>query len=289
VRRGLAATTVVLSGLGWTGSGLADEAFLDPAGDQAAARGGGAGVASAGPDITRVEVSNGQDGLVSFRITIANYNELPANAFVAVFMDLDRNIDTGDLGDDAQIGLSPARGVTYERWDGTRMVPVPLGAIRAGFANGVLTVEVPRSELNGTASFDFLVGALVEIEEFVATDFAPRLGEHWTYNLVIGEFALRASTVTARPLRPVAGRQFTVSTAVTRTDTRTPLTVGNVTCTARVGTAALRARGKLADGRASCSMTLPRTAAGKQLRGTLTVRTAGIAVRKAYSYRVRAR
>jgi hypothetical protein len=287
VRKGLAATTVVLSGLAWTGAGFADEAFLDPVGDQAAARGGGSEVASAGPDITRVEVSNAQDGLVSFRITIANYNELPANAFVAVFLDLDRNLDTGDLGDDAQIGLSPARGVTYERWDGMRMVPVPAGSLRVSFANGVLTVEIPRNELNGTASFDFLVGALAEIDEFVATDFAPKLGSHWRYNLVIGEFALRASAVAARPSRPVAGGQFTVSTAVTRADTRTPLAVGSVGCTARIGNAAIRTRGRLASGRASCAMTVPRTAAGKLLRGTLTIRSAGASVRKPYSFRVR--
>jgi hypothetical protein len=176
VRKGLATGTAVLSGLLWTSAGLADESFVDPAGDQRADRGGGSAVASAGPDITRVEVSNGQDGIVTFRITIANYTSLPPNAFVAVFFDLDRNVDTGDLGDEAQIGLSPSRGVTYERWDGTRMVAGPAGAILASFANGILTLAVPRTELNGAASFDFLVGALYEVDEFIATDFAPRLG-----------------------------------------------------------------------------------------------------------------
>jgi hypothetical protein len=286
VRKGLAATTAALSGLVWAASGLADEAFVDRAGDQRADRGGGSAVASAGPDITRVEVSNGQDGLVTFRITIANYTDLPANAFVAVFFDLDRNVDTGDLGDEAQIGLSPSRGVTYERWDGARMVAAPLGEIVVTFANGVFTLQIPRAELNGAESFDFLVGALTQIDEFLATDFAPRLGSHWTYHLALGALTLRASSLARAPAQPIAGRRFVVSTAVTRTDTRTTLQSGSVSCTATVGEAKLRARGGFASGRARCVLTVPRTAARKLLRGSLTVGVEGVSVRKTYSFRV---
>jgi hypothetical protein len=198
-------------------------------------------------------------------------------------------VDTGDLGDEAQIGLSPSHGVTYERWDGTRMVAVPAGAILASFANGILTLAVPRTELNGAASFDFLVGALNEVDKFVATDFAPRLGSHWTYHLALGPLALRASSVATAPARPVAGQRFAVSMAVTRTDTRTALAAGAVICTARVGRASIRATGSFTGGRARCALTVPRNSVGKVLRGTLTVRTTGASVRKAYGYKIRAR
>jgi hypothetical protein len=289
VRKALAATTAALSGLVFAAAGLADAAFVDPTGDQRAALGGGSEVASAGPDITRVDVSNGQDGVVTFRITIANYTELPPTAFVAVFFDLDRNIDTGDLGDEAQVGWSPSAGLSFERWDGSRMVAAPAGAILASFTNGVFTLEIPRTELNGVASFDFLIGTSARVNEFLATDVAPLLGSHWTYHLVLGALTLRASSVATTPARPVAGKRFTVSTAVTRTDTRTVVRSGSVTCTATVGGAKLRARGGFASGRARCVMTVPRTAGGKLLRGSLTVGLERVSVRKAYSFRVLSR
>ena len=286
MRQALAATTAALGGLVWAASGLADEAFVDPTGDQRAVFGGGAEVANAAPDIARVEVSNGQDGVVTFRVTIANYAELPPNTFIAVFFDLDRNVDTGDLGDEAQIGWSPASGITFERWDGSRMVAVPAGAIVASFASGVFTLEVPRSDLNGVASFDFLIGTSALVNEFLGTDVAPLLGAHWTYNLVLGALTLRTSSLTASPVRPVAGKRFTVSTAVTRTDTRTIVRAGSVSCTATVGGTKLRARGSFAGGRARCVMTVPSRARGKRLRGSLTVGAEDVSVRRAYSFRV---
>jgi hypothetical protein len=287
VRKGLVALAAALAGLlTWAAAGFGAASFSDPAGDQRADRGGGSEIARSGPDITLVDVSNDQDGLVSLRITIANYTELPANAFIAVFFDLDRNIDTGDLGDESQIGWSSARGATYERWDGTRMVTAPADAIRASFANGVLTVEIPRTELNGSTSFDFLVGALTQVDEFLATDFAPRLGSHWTYHLALGALTLRATSVTALPARPVAGKRFTVSTAVMRTDTRTVVEAGSVTCTATVAGKKVRVRGGFANGRARCVLTVPRNTAGKLLRGSLTVGVERVSVRKSYRFRV---
>ena len=286
MRKRLAATTAALSGLVWSAAALSDVAFVDPTGDQRAAFGGGAEVATAGPDITRVEVSNGQDGLVTFRVTIANYSELPANAFIAVFFDLDRDIGTGDLGDEAQVGWSPTTGITFERWNGERMLAAPAGALLAGFAGGVFTLEIPRAELNGARNFDFLIGTSARIDEFLATDVAPVLGTHWTYNLVLGTLSLRAASLRAVPARPVAGKPFTVSTEVTRTDTRTTVRSGSVTCAARVGGTTITARGGFVSGRARCVMRMPRSAGEKLLRGTLTVRVDQASVRRPYSFRV---
>ena len=289
VSKWLVATTAMLAGLVWVAAGLAAASFSDPAGDQRAAGGGGAEIANAGPDITRVDVSNRQDGVISFRITIANYRDLPANAFLAIFFDLDRNFDTGDLGDEAQVGWSPSAGVAFERWNGQRMAAAPAGSILASFAEGVFTLEIPRSELDGVSSFDFLVGSSALVNELLATDVAPVLGSHWTYNLVLGKLTLRASSVVGIPTRPVAGKLFTVSSGVTRSDTGTAVRSGAVTCTARTGRAAIQARGRFAGGRARCSMTVPRGAAGKVLSGALTIRVDGASVRRAYSFRVLSR
>ena len=289
MRNGLVATTAAFAGLVWAAASLADVSFSDPAGDQRAALGGGAEVASAAPDIIRVDVSNGQDGVISFRVTIANYRDLPSNAFLAIFFDLDRNEETGDLGDEAQIGWTSAGGLGFERWDGQRMVRASTEAILAGFSEGVFTVAVHRGALDGVASFDFLVGSSARVNELLGTDIAPVLGQHWTYNLVLGALALRASNVSAAPARPVAGKQFTVSTTVMRTDTRTVVRSGSVSCAANVGGSTVRARGGFSAGRARCVLTMPRGAGGKLLRGALTVRVDGASVRRAYTFRVLSR
>jgi hypothetical protein len=287
VRKALVVATAALAGLLWAAAGLADVSFSDPAGDQRAAGGGGAEVANAGPDITQVDVSNGQDGVILFRVTIANYRDLPPNAFLAIFFDLDRNVETGDLGDEAQIGWTTAGGLVFERWNGERMVRATSDAILADFSEGVFSVAVHRGVLDGVSSFDFLVGSSARVNDLLATDVAPLLGEHWTYHVVLATLALRASDVAASPARPVAGKQFNVSTAVTRTDTRVLVRSGSITCTARIGGTPIRARGGFSAGRARCTMTVPSSARGKMLRGTLTVRVEGVSVRKSYSFRVR--
>jgi hypothetical protein len=286
VSKGLVAATAVLAGLVWAAAGLADASFSDPAGDQRAASGGGTEVANAAPDITRVDVSNGQDGVVMFRVTIANYRDLPSNAFLAIFFDLDRNDETGDLGDEAQVGFTTG-GLVFERWDGQRMVRASTEAILADFSDGVFSVAIHRGVLDGVTSFDFLVGSSARVNELLGTDIAPVLGEHWTYNLVLGTLGLRASSLSAVPARPVAGKTFTVRTTVTRTDTRTIVSSGSVTCTARVGGSTIRARGGFSGGNARCVLTVPRGAAGKLLRGTLAVRVDGASVRRSYSFHVR--
>ena len=169
------------------------------------------------------------------------------------------------------------------------MVRASTEAILAGFSEGVFTVAVHRGALDGVASFDFLVGSSALVNELLATDVAPPLGEHWTYHLALGALSLRASNVSASPARPIAGKRFTVSTAVTRTDTRTVVGSGSVTCSARVGGATIRTRGGFSGGRARCVLTLPRNAAGKVLRGALTVRIEGASVRRAYTFRVLSR
>lgn len=85
-----------------------------------------------------------------------------------------------------------------------------------------------------------------------------------------------------------AGRPLTVSVAVARSDTGDPPSGATVSCTARIGGAALRASAKrFAAGRASCSWRLPLSARGRTLRLTIAVAELGVAARAGYSTRVR--
>jgi hypothetical protein len=121
-----------------------------------------------------------------------------------------------------------------------------------------------------------------------AVDDAPN-AELWSYELV-GLPAPRLSTdrrLLGRPAQPVAGRMFTVQALVRRSDTGEAVTSGSVSCTARVGTTRIRARGGFGGGRAQCVVSLPRTAKGKMLRGTLVVRAVGTSLSRPFGYRIR--
>jgi hypothetical protein len=254
--------------------------FSDPAGDQK-------GTPGAGLDITTVEVTHAADGLITFHVRIANYQVLPPTSFIAVFFDLDRDFNTGDLGDELQIGWSPALGVAFERWDGARYVSAPADALRAGFSDGIFTLTIPTSELGSVSSFDFLVGTSAVLEGTLNTDVAPALTSRWTYDLT--PLVMSASRMVGSPPQPVAGKRFIVSTRISRADSGAAVTMGSVTCTARVGTTKLRATGRFAGGAAQCVMSVPRGAKGKTLRGTATIGAGGGSLRKSFSFRVASR
>ena len=98
---------------------------------------------------------------------------------------------------------------------------------------------------------------------------------------------LRASKPVAVPARPVAGKAFAIRIAVIRGDTGAPLPSGTVTCKVRLGLKALPAVGRVrAGGRAACTMTIPRSARGKSLRGTIRVTFRNVSVSKPFSYTV---
>jgi len=73
---------------------------------------------------------------------------------------------------------------------------------------------------------------------------------------------------------------------VTRGDTDAALPSGIATCTVTVGLKPLRAVGTVRAGRATCAMVIPKTARGKQLRGTIRVTFRNVTVTKSFSYRV---
>lgn len=277
MRMWLVTLAVSIAGVAVAAEAFAAASFSDPAGDQR-------GTPGAGLDITTVDVTHTPDGLITFRVRIANYKVLPPTSFIAVFVDLDRDFNTGDLGDDVQIGWSPALGVAFERWDGARYVSAPAASLTAGFSDGIFTLTIPGSELGSVASFDFLVGTSADIDGTLNTDVAPALSSRWTYDLV--PLVMSASRMVRSPAQPVAGKRFLVSTMISRADSGAAVTTGSVTCTARVGKTKLRATGRFARGVAQCVMNVPRGAKGKALRGTLTIRAGGGSLRKPYSFRV---
>jgi hypothetical protein len=254
----------------------------------------GADVTTVTPvDMTLVDVTNTPDGRITFRITVANQT-LPPLTILGVAINHDRNGATGDEGVDSTLDLVVQQdgsiGALHQRWNGTDFVDVTPTQASGSFAAGVLTLSVPRSELGNTRSIDFEALALVFRADLMAivADIAPDTANAYTFDLVgLPAPRLAATRPTGTPARPIAGRAFVVSTAVTNDETEQAVRSGTVTCVVRVGTARIRAAGRFVGGRARCSMTVPRTARGKTIRGTMTIRSGGAAVTAAFSFRVR--
>lgn len=284
----MGAAAFALFGSLTAGAAVADATFSDPAGDQI-------DVAElVGPDITAIEVTNTRSGAVTFRVVIGNFQTLPAHSLVSVLFDLDKNGATGDQGFENAITheIDPAGQpkVAFERYDEAQfaLVEVPVTNVSGSFSAGILTVTVPRAELQNTTTFEFGVFAVVfdEDESDVAGDVAPDQGL-LTYDLLgLPPPRLQASALVVSPKRPVAGRPFSVRAVVTRADTGTVVRTGVVACTIRLGSARLRAQSGFRARNAHCTVSVPATAKGKRLTGSLTVRTAGATVTKRFAFQV---
>ena len=277
-----------------TGAARADTSYSDPAGDVFATN-----PAVVGIDLTAVEVSNTPDGTITFRVTIANAQTLPVLGAVGVGLDLDKNLDTGDDGMEAVAAYvrDPfgRESLVFERWSAAEgeLVEVRTTAMSAGFSQGVFTWTVPRSELLDTSGFGFAVVSLVMAPDLVnfAADVAPNSTQLWVYDLVglappPPPPTLSASNPTGSPPRPAAGKRFTTSVVVTRSDTGETVTSGTVACVIRVGAARIPAVGRFENGRARCVTLVPRAAKGKNLRGTMSIGALGASVKKSFAFRV---
>ena len=94
------------------------------------------------------------------------------------------------------------------------MDPVP-STVAGSFADGVVTLTVPRSELLYTSAFRFEVVSVAFQSPFdidPATDFAPTDTTFWDYDLVLAPATLSESAPTATPRTPVAGHALVVGT-----------------------------------------------------------------------------
>ena len=140
------------------------------------------------------------------------------------------------------------------------MDPVP-STVAGSFADGVVTLTVPRSELLYTSAFRFEVVSVAFQSPFdidPATDFAPTDTTFWDYDLVLAPATLSESAPTATALR--------------------------ASCAARVGATRLRTSASfvpttqplaLGEGKARCSLRLPKAAHGKLVRGSITAQVGG--------------
>jgi hypothetical protein len=253
-------------------------------------------------DISAVTVSNDDRGRVTFGINVPNRPTLAPDMFFLILLDTDANPASGDPdfnGADYVIELDgplggPA-GTTLARWDGTNLTATGVSQSSLVFSYSAgASISINASELGGTRRFGFSVlvvsgAALTPAGELDLTnarfDLAPDNGQH-LYDVRITPPTLTLRSAGTRPLRPTAGKAYTVFTTVDRSD-GTAATSGTAVCRATIAGRAVAVTARSVVGsRASCTFRIPVGSKGKTIRGTVRVTSQGLGATRSFSARI---
>ncbi len=274
---------VVGAALAITASAGADQSYTDAAGD-----------AGAGVDITKVSVSNDASGNISIRVQSAS--PVVAKQAVAILMDIDRNPSTGGQGVEVRLYDEPAAGIAFFAfWNGSTFIPAPLTASFSVGAPGANLAEFRfnKNEIQGISGFNFqVVGVSIDGANLNVADAAPDSGS-FSYDLTVASPSPPPPKVRpvigapAAAIVPQAGKRFSVTFTVTRSDNGSPLTNGIATCTALVALKAIACGKSLRGGVARLTLLLPKTAKGKKLMIKLTIKAGGQTVSKTGTFHIR--
>jgi hypothetical protein len=269
------------------------------------------------PDITAVVVSNSDavwehDGrplarpssVLTLRIEVPNRPVLTSDMRMDVWIDADDDPTTGFTafgqifrGADYLISWHPnvRADAGLVRCDASTCVSADARTFRFSYAGGS-TFSVLASELGNTRRFRFAarVSSGIVLDEGggidptnAGRDFAPEAGTWWRYAVRIRPARLVVEEFSTSPARPRAGRPLTVRLTARRNDNGALISSGRVVCTARVDDLPLRPRSQRFVGRrATCVFALPEDAAGKAIRGTITIVSSGLRVTKSFARRI---
>jgi hypothetical protein len=264
------------------------QSFPDSTGEDAAA-----------PDITSIDVSNTDNGLITFKVNISNRPALTPDMIILMWIDSDNNPatgDTGSFGADYAIELDPG-SVAMFKWDGTTysVAPSQTSLTYSYDATGA-TIRLAAQDIDNTKAIRFGVDAISGIvidangnADFTNAkeDLAPDPGHgFYAYN-VVQKLTLKQTAFTTAPKPAKSGARFTATLAGTESDTNGPITKGTVACVATIKGVRLRATHSLANGVASCFWQLAKTAKGKTIYGTITVTVQGVKLAKSFSAKIK--
>ena len=259
---------------------LADRSYSDPAGDSGTA-----------PDVTGVRAAHDAASTITFTAT-TNQPVLASDATVYVYVDSDRNPATGfpvrGLGADHFFSHDARFGAGFVIHVSGNFLSFDFtSTLSTNYANGVLTASINRSDLGNTERFAFLVEAERDDEDDATpndSDFAPDSAPFFEYSLIAVALAVGPPAPAVR--KPIAGKVFTITAPVTRSD-RQVFAAGTVACKAKADRVSIAAAGRVAKGSARCSLRIPKRAKGKLLRGSLTVSAEDApAVTRRFAFRI---
>jgi hypothetical protein len=253
----------------------------------------------AAPDITSIVVSNDDAGLITFKINISNRPALTADMAVLLWLDTDQQAATGDassFGAEYVIELDPG-SVALAKWNGTDYVAPPSQAsVTYSYDSTGATIRASAADLGGTKAFNFFAVAASGITVDAAgnpdfsnvhVDGAPDSGHGVFSYEVVTKLTLSVRAFTTSPKPAKAGKRFIAGLAATESDTNGPVQAGTVACSATVGGKHLSATAHvIANGIAACAWSIPRTAKGKTLRGTVSLTVKGTTVVRTFAVKV---
>ena len=245
------------------------------------------GDSGAAPDITDVDIGNDVVlGPIVIWITLANRpNDLAAEDDLVLYFNTDRDPATGDEGSDYAIAVD-ADSVGAFQWDGTTYAAISTPSLSARFSKGdkAVRVAIHPNDLGGASAFEVYIEASTG-EEY---DGAPNGPPKWPYTLSAGPLRLSVAGVLVAPKRPVTGKTFAAALSVIREDINEYLALGKVRCTLRARAQTIRStRAAVVSGVPLCLWKVPKSAAGKLLRGTISVTYGGATAKRSFSVRVR--
>ena len=132
-------------------------------------------------------------------------------------------------------------------------------------------------------------GTLVRVGVIIADDgdVAPDQGHGTFAYQVLAKLTLTVGAFTTSPTPAKAGKSFSAGLAVTESDTSAGVDSGTIICAATIAGKAVRVKTKrLVDGVAVCVWSLPKTARGKTIRGSIAVAVQGTQTSRAFAARI---
>jgi hypothetical protein len=256
---------------------------------------------AAAPDITSVNVSNDDAGMITFQVLISNRPAFTDDMFLLIFMDTDQNASTGDpdfLGADYAIQMVPGAADLFQ-WQTSAnnyVRATSQASLTFSYAATGATLRISAADLGKTKAVKFAVLvisglAVTATGDLDATnahrDLAPDPGHGFNTYQVLTKLVLTVTAFTTSPKPAKAGRAFSVSMAVKENDTNGPVASGTVLCAASLaGKRIVASSHVVANGIATCVFKIPRTAKGRIIRGTIAVLVQGAQVSRPFSARI---
>jgi hypothetical protein len=269
------AVLVALGALAFASPAYADQNYTDGSGEDAASA-----------DVTTIAVTNSAAAkTLTFKVQIGNMPTLEDNALVAVFIDSDRNVATGDSGFDYAF-LADKTGFELDKWDGTQYAAVNPFTAAVSYNAGLFTAVFDPAAFGAPKAFDFAVVTFRGPDpNNPAVDVAPDGSGIYTYTPVVAapvvKPSVKGSSVTVTPV-PKAGKRIHVGPLAVKLSDGTSVSTTGSKCTATVGGAKLKGTGA-----GGCTFTLPQKAKGKKLVVTVSGHYGGATLSKTVAYTVK--
>lgn len=264
----------------------AASAWTDPAGDAV----GGA------PDLTAVQITNDAAGTITTTVTVP----MVADTGLMMFMDnnMDQNLEYGVVA----MGVAPGV-VTPMVLSAASKSAVSVPSLRMSATATTITFSFAKADLGVNDAFVFWLETMTsaQLDNDQVGDQMPEGNAAYMYVLTTPPAPTPAPAPTPTPtvVKPiiaapvtmpkvaVAGKRFTASFSVTRSDTGGPLMTGKMVCDPRVAGKLVPHAESFKAGKAKLSFVLPKTAHGKLLKVKLTIRAGTQSATRVATFHVR--